>query len=224
MAEFAPSSTRTALNIRGTNLMNDPCFTIQPSVEVIISYFPQWVISALGLFGNFLVFLIYAKKHPKNPGEIPILLLAFVDLLMCVFSIVFTAFIAVLQPNTREVGCTLPLCIAGNIAFDVPYTFSCGMMCVMTLNRFLAVCRPHSYHYQFSFRRQIVIYFFLLIISICSCCWTVMSCLTAPQNEVPKLVWVIQRGVFLLCTLISMMFGYSKVILAMIESRKRKKV
>ena len=97
----------------------------------LFRYLPQWVISLLGILGNLLVLIVYLKKHQKGLGEIPIMLLAFVDLLMCTASIVFTVCLAIWQPNTRKVGCTLPLCIAGNVAFDVPYTFSCGKNCLI---------------------------------------------------------------------------------------------
>ena len=121
------------------------CFIFQPTMEQILTFSPQWVISLFGVIGNFLVIFIYLQKRQKSPGDFPILVLAFVDLFMCTFSIIFTMFLAIFQPNTREPGCFMNLCIVGNVAFDVPYTFSCGMMCIMAVNRFLAVCRPHSY-------------------------------------------------------------------------------
>ena len=133
----------------------DGCFNLSLSMDQVKRYLAQWVISVLGVFGNSLVLRVYLSKRDKSPGDFPIIILAFVDLFMCMFSLIFTGVAAIVRPNTRDVGCFLNLCIVGNIAFDVTYTFSCGMICIMSVNRFLAVCRPHSYHLLFAFRKQI---------------------------------------------------------------------
>ena len=168
--------------------------------------------------------LIFAHKQPKKIGEIPIILLACVDGLMCVFSIVFTGFIAIWQPNIRDIGCYKSLCIVGNVAFDIPYTYSCGMMSLMSYSRFLAACKPHDYAERFNFKRQRSYYLGLLFVAIPSCGLQIRSCATAPDNCLIKFIWVVQRSILVAITIGCMVYCYSNIVNTLRAAKDKRKV
>ncbi|XP_075254776.1 uncharacterized protein LOC142346152 [Convolutriloba macropyga] len=167
--------------------------------------------------------LIFAHKQPKKIGEIPIILLACVDGLMCVFSIVFTGFIAIWQPNIRDIGCYKSLCIVGNVAFDIPYTYSCGMMSLMSYSRFLAACKPHDYAERFNFKRQRSYYIGLLLVAIPSCGLQIRSCATAPDNCLIKFIWVVQRSILVAITIGCMVYCYSNIVNTLRAAKVKRK-
>ncbi|XP_075239528.1 uncharacterized protein LOC142335075 isoform X2 [Convolutriloba macropyga] len=195
-----------------SSLSPESCFEFRPTFSSVLRYVPQWVISSLGFLGNLTVAIFFAQKQPKRIGELPIILLAFVDCLMCIFSIIFTSFIAIWQPNIRDIGCHRSLCIIGNVAFDVPYTYSCGMMCFMSLSRYFAACKPHDYAGFFNFKRQRIYYITLLLVAIPACGLQVRSCNTAPNNWLVKLFWVIQRTILVLVTIVCMVYCYWNIV------------
>ena len=198
-----------------------PCFRAEFDLVVMRKYVFRWIISLFGIFGNILVIYIYSGKRPQAIGEIPVLLLSFVDLAMSMFALVFTSIKAVLKPNARDFNCFIGLCIAGNVAFDITYTFSCAMMCLMAVNRFLAVCRAHSYQLLFTIRRQILVYILLLFFAILASTCGVWSCVTVPNNHAAKLGWIVQRTALLLVTTLFMALCYTKVVSKMRKLKEK---
>ena len=77
-------------NVNTTHPHFQECWSVKPNMEEFFSRLPFWSISFVGIIGNLLVILVYLKKNQKTPGDIPILMLAYVDFFMCVFSILFT--------------------------------------------------------------------------------------------------------------------------------------
>ncbi len=198
-----------------------PCFQAGFDIYVARKYILHWIVSLFGIFGNSLVIHVYSRKRPQAIGEVPVLVLSFVDLTMSCFSIIFTLLKAILKPNARDYNCFVGLCVVGNMAFDITYTYSCGMMCLMAVNRFLAVCRAHTYPILFSVRRQIAFYSLLLLGAVSTCGFGIWNCVSVPHNHVAKMAWVTQRMTLLITTALFMTLCYSKVISRMHELKEK---
>ena len=190
------------------------CFELnKPNLSEVLSYLFQWTISAVGIMGNLAVVIIFTRKPTKAHGEYIIIVISVIDFLMSVFSILFTVLLVIWKPNVREVGCFVPLCIVGNIAYDVTNTFSSLMMCLMSVSRYYAVCCAHEYKTKMSVERQAIYCSAILIISIPSCTLQVVGCVVSAEVSTrTKLAWVVQRTLLVLLTFVCLTLCYTKVI------------
>ena len=185
------------------------------------TYCLHWLLCIFGAIGNSVVIHVFSHKTPRATGEHCILVLALTDLAMCCVCLIFTLFKAIMKPNARDFNCFVAFCVPGNAAFDITFFYSCGMMCMMAVNRYLAVCRPHDYSVLFSVKRQTLFNVVLLALALLSPGCGIWNCVTVPNNHLAKLLWVIQRTLLLAITSVFMAVFYRKVVAKMHELKTR---
>ena len=193
----------------------------------------QWTIACIGIIGNILVVIIYKGRREKSPSEVFIVTMAVLDTLMCLFSIFFTGSKDYFFPKN-----CFWFCSAGNFAFDTVNTASAVLTLIVCINRYFAVCNPHSYRTVFADEKTVLILLFCILVSVLNCPLGLLMCvkfrsgdmLPCPCNEVIydtpdidilKLLWVLIRTLMLLVNAATMIYVYPKIFCSMKERSRR---
>ncbi len=193
----------------------------------------QWSICFIGILGNILVLLIYQRRLEKSPSEVFIVVMACLDVSMCSCTFFFTAFQKSLFPR----NCFL-FCVAGNFAFDAINTASSVLTFVICINRYFAVCSPHSYKLLFAAEKSLLITCLLLVLPLLNSPVGLFMCgkfyralslpcpcdrvlHVPPEVDVLKLLWVCIRTVMMLVNVLTMIYVYPKIFCNMRERSLR---
>ena len=206
----------------------------QNEFQLSFLLFPlQWSISFIGILGNILVLLIYKRRQEKSPSEIFIVTMSILDIAMCFSSIFFTAAKDFLFPK----NCFL-FCSAGNVAFDSVNTASSILTFIICINRYFAVCNPHSYRSVFADEKTLLILLICILLSAANCPIGLLMCAkfreganlpcacdqviyAAPKIDVLKLLWVVIRTLMLMVNAVTMVYVYPRIFCNMRERSRR---
>ena len=203
---------------------------IFPWVSKII----EWLICVIGFLGNGSVLFIYKYKPNRTPSEDFILTMAGLDISMCVLTLIFTS----TQDYLFPLNC-FGFCAAGNFSFDLVNTSSSLLMIFITINRYVAVCKPHSYKVLFSRSRTLSCIFSCFVIGIMNCPVGIIMCsdFLVPSNldcacfelvhevqdvDFLKLIWVFIRTLMLTVNACVMIKCYSRIYAKMVDRAKSK--
>ncbi|XP_063718321.1 uncharacterized protein LOC134845295 isoform X2 [Symsagittifera roscoffensis] len=200
---------------------------VQGPIEVFVV---QWIICIFGLVGNFLVLYIYGRKVPKAPSERFIIAIALTDFAMNLCFILFTGKLRWWRPD----GDALQFCLLSNSFYDVINTSSSILVCWMTVNRWVAVCRPHSYNTIFTTKRVNYMLLSTIALSLPSCALSFSICLShfppkgwnivpsdATHFDVVKFIWVNIRLLLLIVAAVLMAVLYRLVAVTMNEKKAK---
>ena len=122
--------------------------------------------SSTGVLLNLQVVIIYHSKSQKSPSEYIILNLGCADLL-CTIGSTISAIYQFIQSKhefSEPVGNFADSCQRFSFVAITIYSFICVL--VITLNRFLAVCRPHVFRDVFTLPRTYTILVFSALFAV----------------------------------------------------------
>ncbi|XP_075246566.1 uncharacterized protein LOC142340050 [Convolutriloba macropyga] len=207
---------------------SDLTSVVLPWVTKII----QWLICVVGVLGNGSVIIIYNGKPNRTPSENFILTMGIFDISMCFLTLSFTSS----QDYLFPINC-FAFCASGNLSFDFVNTSSSFLMMFITVNRYIAVCRPHSYKTLFSRNRTLFCIVLCLVLGICNSPIGILMCSDyivpdhldcacyeviqpVPEVDILKLSWVVIRAILLILNGSVMVYCYCKVYAKMMERIK----
>ena len=119
----------------------------------VLLFFIKAIIALVGFGGNYLVIVVYKRKRGCHPSEFLILSIAIVDFLFCTLNLMFLVFLC-MSPILGYINNTSICTFFGCFINSASYTFttfsSLFLICVITINRYVAICKPHDYTTYFS--------------------------------------------------------------------------
>ncbi|XP_063729783.1 uncharacterized protein LOC134857320 isoform X1 [Symsagittifera roscoffensis] len=135
-------------------------------VFLYIIFWTRLFLSSTGVLLNLQVVIIYHSKSQKSPSEYIILNLGCADLL-CTIGSTISAIYQFIQSKhefSEPVGNFADSCQRFSFVAITIYSFICVL--VITLNRFLAVCRPHVFRDVFTLPRTYTILVFSALFAV----------------------------------------------------------